>query len=311
MFPTPTTRSPASSTCLTGALRRLRPGVECVDVECVGQWLHPEPPQQLEAFRAGLAGRIHHGAETARVVQPQHAQLVTRSKWSCAPAAGRRRPETQAAGHSQVQEQDALVQVEQQVFAAAPDPAHRTAHQELRFQAQRPAQGLAQAHGFDPCPRDAVGKTQACDFDFGKFWHRGELGLGLLWFDEEIPLRGQRHGAGPGPGGLCASPPEHPARGKRIARAAPAAPSPLDAELFYQLLLGELNARGPGAGCGVLADARCGAQDQRPGALRARRGTSRSSRARATRRSRRHGPGSRRIPRRARPTVTFSRSWSR
>ncbi len=183
-------------------------------------------------------------------------RLVTRSKWSCAPAAGWRGRETQAARHAQVQQQQAFVQVEQQVLAAPPHAAHGAADQPLGRQPQRPAQRLAQAHRLDPGAGDAVGKTQACDFDFGQFRHAGiqRQGLGLLWFDEAIPPRGRRAAAGLGPGRARRKSAGH-RRGRR-AEAPPPRPRSMP-NCSTSCCWARLNARGtePAAGYSLILDA--------------------------------------------------------
>ena len=91
--------------------------------------------------------------------------------------AGRRQRgvEAQAARHAQVQQQQAVVQVDQQVLAAPAHRPHRAPDQRGGLDRQRPAQRLADAHGLDAGAGDAVGKTAAGDFDFGEFGH-GEQG---------------------------------------------------------------------------------------------------------------------------------------
>jgi len=85
--------------------------------------------------------------------------------------AGRRQAvrgrEAQAARHAQMQQQQAIAQIDQQVLAAAAHAAHRAPGQRLGRQAQRPAQRLAQARVQDACPRDGRCKRAARDFDFG------------------------------------------------------------------------------------------------------------------------------------------------
>jgi sRNA-binding protein len=60
--------------------------------------------------------------------------------------------EAQAAGHAQVQQQQAAIQVQQQVLAAPAHAQHRAAHQRADRAPERPAQRLAQAHRLDAAP---------------------------------------------------------------------------------------------------------------------------------------------------------------
>ena len=79
--------------------------------------------------------------------------------------------EAQAARHAQVQEQEAGVEVDQQVLAAPAHGAHRAPDECARLDRQRPAQGLPEAHRIDAGARDAIDNSAAGDFDFGEFRH--------------------------------------------------------------------------------------------------------------------------------------------
>ncbi len=128
-------------------------------IEAIAQGLHAETAQQLHGGGVVLCRGIDHGAEAARVVEAQHALerdqvkvIVLTRRWRCA-------LKTQTARHAQVQQQKALVQIEQQVFAAPAHGAHNPPFKRLRHATQRPTQSLAQAHLFDPRALDAAGKT--------------------------------------------------------------------------------------------------------------------------------------------------------
>ena len=73
----------------------------------------------------------------------------------------------QAARHAQVQQQQALVKVQQQVLAAPAHTAHGAVRQRRHRVAQGPAQRLAQAGLQHPGTRNTGGKAQAGHFDFG------------------------------------------------------------------------------------------------------------------------------------------------
>ncbi len=77
----------------------------------------------------------------------------------------------QAARHAEVDQQQALIEVEQQIFAAPTHLQHLAPLQRRRRYAQGPAQGLAHGGGLDAGAGDAVGKAQPGDFDFGQFRH--------------------------------------------------------------------------------------------------------------------------------------------
>ena len=77
-----------------------------------------------------------------------------------------------AAGHAQVNQQQALAEIEQQVFAPATHGQHMLANKLLRAATQRPAQRFTHGHGLDAGTGNAPGKAQAGDFNFGQFRHR-------------------------------------------------------------------------------------------------------------------------------------------
>jgi hypothetical protein len=54
-----------------GALRRLQGGMESGGIKLIRQRLHTQAAEQLDGLGGVLRGRKHHGAEPARVVQPQ------------------------------------------------------------------------------------------------------------------------------------------------------------------------------------------------------------------------------------------------
>ena len=78
-----------------------------------------------------------------------------------------RRTKRQSARHTQVQQQQALAQVHQQVFAPAPDTQDLSPRQACGVDPQGPAQGFAQSHRDNACTSDACGKAQTGDFNLG------------------------------------------------------------------------------------------------------------------------------------------------
>ena len=77
----------------------------------------------------------------------------------------------QAAGHAQMQKQQALLHIQQQVLAPPTQSDHLLTHQQLRVATQRPSQGLAHHHRFDPGSSDRVSKTAPRHFHFRQLRH--------------------------------------------------------------------------------------------------------------------------------------------
>ena len=77
----------------------------------------------------------------------------------------------QAARHAQVQQEQATVQVQQQVFATATHLQHRAPLQQGCVTTQGPAQRLTHAQLLYARALDTVGKTQSGDFHLGQFGH--------------------------------------------------------------------------------------------------------------------------------------------
>ena len=237
--------------------RRLPPAqgrVKGLGVEIIAQRLHAQAPQQLDRLGRVFTARMHHRAKAPRVVQTQHAPRRDQVKVIMSAAIGQLRREGHAARHAQVQEQQPLVQIEQQVLAAAPHALHGASGQLLRRAAQGPAQGLAQVGRDNARAGNAVGKTQARDFDF---WQLGHGISSRIMMARMKPLArvGSLLAALLGATALAHA--QAPAPAAIDAGAAPIVPSPLTAELFYQLLLGEMAARGedPGSGFSLVLDA--------------------------------------------------------
>ena len=77
----------------------------------------------------------------------------------------------QAAGHTQMHKQQALLHIQQQVLAPPTHSDHLLTHQQLRVTTQRPSQGLAHHHRFDPGSSDRISKTAPCHFHFRQLRH--------------------------------------------------------------------------------------------------------------------------------------------
>jgi hypothetical protein len=144
-------------------------------VERVGERLDAERAQQRVRGRIAV-GRVvpEHGAEAARVVEPQHAvgedqvDVVVRAQRRVAARPGDR------AGHAEVHHQPPVVEREQQVLAAALDRAQRAAGEpRVQVLGDRPAQrGRAQHDRLDDAPRRGRGEARSDHFDLGEFGHR-------------------------------------------------------------------------------------------------------------------------------------------
>jgi hypothetical protein len=87
------------------------------------------------------------------------------------PGLGKPDAKLQAAGHAQVNQQQALTELKDEVFAATFDAADRPTAERGEFTANGPAKRFAHGHLTNSCVLNSTGKTQASDFDFGQFGH--------------------------------------------------------------------------------------------------------------------------------------------
>lgn len=235
--------------------------MESHSMESAIQRLHPQMPQQfLRLWRVFRRGP-DHGTKTPGVMQPQRPPVCHKVHVVVHASLGLDRREIQTARHAQVQQQQALIQIEQQVLAPPANRPDLLAAQGLGLNTQWPAQGFAHAQHTDARTGNPVGKAQAGDFDFGQFRHgnsgscgNGRKAGGLQTLDYHARMKSWLRIAVLSSciltsGVQAATPSDKPA--------VPAAQSALDAVLFYQLLLGELNVRqgSPGAGFSLILDA--------------------------------------------------------
>ena len=77
------------------------------------------------------------------------------------------RGKAQTARHAQMHQQNALVELKQQILAAPAHRAHTPARQVIRVAAQRPAQGFAKPHRLHGGVFYGMGKTAPGHFYFG------------------------------------------------------------------------------------------------------------------------------------------------
>ena len=139
--------------------------------EIIPQRLDAQATQQLLCAGIGFIADMHDGAETARIIQAQHSQIGAHLEMVMHAGSWQLAREHQAARHAQVQQQQACVEVHQQVLAAPAHPQHLAPRQFSHIAAQWPAQGLAHAHRFDASARNAIGKAESGHFHFWQFGH--------------------------------------------------------------------------------------------------------------------------------------------
>ena len=221
--------------------------------------LDAEPGQQLGG-RAGIdRRRPDDRAESTRIGQPEGAARRHQIEVVMRPGCIKSVPERERTGHPEMHEQAAPVERQPQVFAASSDRPDLLRDDLARLDAERPAQRFAEAHGSHFCTVDALGKAEPSDLDLGKFGHAGNY-----------PERAESHSAacvtlmdyrvGPHPRNLSmpalflrfrlARTLVAAAASLALAHGAAAQPtaskvdnSGLDAALFYQLMVGEIELR--------------------------------------------------------------------
>ena len=159
MLPAPTTTSPARSACLIATRRPRNPVCRCVPVNSGSNGSSPSPASSRAAIPVSSAGDHSTAPKRRGSVRRSVPRVVARSKWSCGPGAGAAGEKRQRAGHAQVQQQAAAVEWHPQVLSAAHDLAHALRDQMSGLASERPAQGLAEAHGRDLRPANAGARS--------------------------------------------------------------------------------------------------------------------------------------------------------
>lgn len=144
-------------------------------VEGAGQRLDAERGDQR--VRRGVVLDPQHGAEAARIAQPQRPPAEDDVEVIVPAGRFRRRHQAQAARHAQMHDQRSMVEAEQQVFAAAVDAAQAASGEQA---AECAREGIAQAgmarhDGVDAAPGQVGQQAAAGDFDLGQFGHGGFL----------------------------------------------------------------------------------------------------------------------------------------
>ncbi|MNS95235.1 hypothetical protein D3C72_1294840 [compost metagenome] len=86
--------------------------------------------------------------------------MVVRPGWR----QGRR--DLQAPRHSQVQQQDALVQLQNNVFSPSQNMLHHAAGKRCGLNPQRPAQGLSKRDAFNGGALQGLNQSASCHFHF-------------------------------------------------------------------------------------------------------------------------------------------------
>ena len=225
------------------------------------QRLDAQMTEQLGGLGRVFGWRPDHGTKAARIVQAQGALVRHQVHVVVRTRCGLMRRKVQTARHAQMQHQQPPIEVHQQILAT---PAHRTdrlADQALCIGSQRPPQWFAHVQLDNARAGNAVGKAAARDFNFWQFGHGAQdtkvkdcVGRrsGSLDYHATMKFR------------LCTAVLASCllALGMQSATAAGQSKSPtpqsaLDGPLFYQLLLGELQARqgASGAGFSLILDA--------------------------------------------------------
>ncbi len=160
-----------------GAAALLQSLVKSARLKTALQRLAAQTAQEL--VRHGIVqpqGRVNHGTKAARVVQPEHALAGVQLHVIVWTALGQVVGELHMARHAQMHQEQAAIQIDEQIFAAPPHRQDALALQGRRRTTQRPAQGFTHEHTLDHRASDAVGKAQTGDFNFGQFGH-GQSGL--------------------------------------------------------------------------------------------------------------------------------------
>ncbi len=140
--------------------------------------LAPQPGEQPAGQAGFRRARPQHGAEAARVRQPQRALGRVQLEVVMLACRGQGFCEAQRSGHAQVQQKPAFFRTrlrkrQPQVLAATQHVAHHCPDQLLRVDAERPAQRRPQPNAAHARTPDALRKAAARDFDLGKLWHEG------------------------------------------------------------------------------------------------------------------------------------------
>lgn len=163
---------PGEQHLLDRRLATPEPLVEDVDIKTalMAKRLHAKTAEQFGSGLSCLVRRIHHGTKAARIMETQAAAVSDQVKMIMRTRHGQMtrdtRRKSQAAGHAKVNQQQPLIQIKQQVFAASAHCENTAPEQGLRVTAQRPAQGLTHSNRIDHSAGYAVGKTETGDFNF-------------------------------------------------------------------------------------------------------------------------------------------------
>ena len=156
---------------LDGNLPQFESPVKGRRVKRLAERLHTQPAQQLARHRVGFAAGEHHGAKAARIVQAQSTQAGQHFKVVVLARSGKIGAKAHAARHAQVNQQQAITQVDEQVFAAAAHRQHALADQLLGLAPERPSQGFSEGNCLNASAGNAACKAQARHFNFGQFRH--------------------------------------------------------------------------------------------------------------------------------------------
>ncbi len=235
---------------------------------------NPELAQQFLRHCVLFMCGIHHCTKTARVVQAQRSLTGHQVDMIVYSASRQDTSESQAARHAQVHQQHALIQIHQKVFTAPAHSQNMASDQTFRVQAQRPAQRFPQLNRYDACPRNGAGKAAACDLDFRQLRHKNSLRNRLAcldYYDSMVHTQRLLTAALTAalltvPAAFAAQPlpPAAPLEQTKPAQHS-SSDAALDAELFYEILLGEITFRSgdPGSSFALMLEAARRSNDEK------------------------------------------------
>lgn len=142
---------------------------------CRDQRFHAQTAQQRMRFdRARFRRMPEHRAEASRIVKAHQLFAQQQIEMIMLLRRMRRGQHAQVTGHTEVDDQCAAAEVNQQVFAA-PAGGENTLPFEQAIETGRegPSQAAATLdHAADPAAFEKRRKSAAGDFDFGQFWHQ-------------------------------------------------------------------------------------------------------------------------------------------
>ena len=136
-------------------------------IKALAQRLHAQATQEFLGHGAVFGRGENDRTKATRVIQAQDTGAGVQVEVVMLARLASSGGESQTAGHAQMHEQYAAVQVQQEVFAPAAYGVHPLAHQAGSVTSQRPAQRLAQPDRHNQRAGNGGGEAQAGHFNFG------------------------------------------------------------------------------------------------------------------------------------------------